>query len=57
VYRGTSPTNLSLLTTTGTATTYADTRASRGVLYYYQVVAVNTVGPGPRSNTARMLGR
>lgn len=41
VYRGTSRSNLSLLTTlASTALTYTDTAASNNVLYYYQINAV-----------------
>jgi hypothetical protein len=31
-------------------TTFTDTTVSNGTTYYYQVAAVNSVGPGPRSN-------
>ena len=41
VYRGTSPTNLALLTTlANTATSYVDSSASNNVLYYYRINAV-----------------
>ena len=53
VYRGTSSRNIALLTTMTAATTnYLDVTATRGVVYYYQVAAVNTSGEGPRSNLA-----
>jgi len=57
VYRGASPTALSLLTTVGPSTGHADTAAARATLYYYQVSAVNGSGEGPRSNITRMIGK
>ncbi|HWC11049.1 MAG TPA: fibronectin type III domain-containing protein, partial [Acidimicrobiales bacterium] len=56
VYRGTSSRNLVLLVTlAGTTTNYLDTSTTRGVLYYYQVSAVNGSGEGPRSNFTGMV--
>jgi hypothetical protein len=57
IYRGTSPTALSLLATAGATTTYTDATAAHYVLYYYQVSAVNSAGEGPRSNLNRMVGK
>jgi subtilisin family serine protease len=50
VWRGTSPGGEAFLTTLGNVTTFTDTTVSNGTTYYYQVAAVNGVGPGPRSN-------
>ncbi len=36
----------------GVVTSYKDTSTSRGVLYYYEVAAVNSAGPGVFSNIA-----
>jgi hypothetical protein len=57
IYRSESPTGLSLLTTVGPSTTFSDTSAASGQLYYYQVSAVNSAGEGPRSTFTRMVGR
>jgi outer membrane protein assembly factor BamB len=35
---------------------YTDTTTKRGARYFYQVAAVNSVGPGPRSNEASAQG-
>jgi subtilisin len=50
IWRGTSSGTESLLTTVGVTTSYTDSSASNGTTYYYQVAAVNAVGPGPGSN-------
>jgi subtilisin len=50
IWRGTSSGGESLLTTVGVTTGYTDSSVSNGTTYYYQVAAVNTVGPGPGSN-------
>jgi titin len=50
IWRGTSSGGESLLTTVGVTTGYADSSVSNGTTYYYQVAAVNAVGPGPGSN-------
>jgi cell division septation protein DedD len=57
IYRSASPTGLPLLTTVGPSTTFSDTSAASGQLYYYQVSAVNSAGEGPRSALSRMVGR
>lgn len=51
IYRGTSPTTLSLLTILGNVTEYNDTAVDNEVTFYYQVSAVNSVGEGARSET------
>jgi fibronectin type 3 domain-containing protein len=50
VWRGTTSGGEALLTTTTNPASYTDATASNGTAYYYQVAAVNSVGPGPRSN-------
>jgi Fibronectin type III domain len=56
VYRGTSSRNMVVLTALGPATTdYLDVATTRGVVYYYQVSAVNGAGEGPRSNLTGMV--
>jgi cell division septation protein DedD len=57
IYRSASATGLPLLTTIGPDTTYSDTSATSGQLYYYQVSALNSAGEGPRSALTRMVGR
>jgi len=52
VYRGPTSGGETLLTTLGVVTSYTDTAVSNGVIYYYQVSALNSVGGGPRSNEA-----
>ena len=55
VYRGTSSRNLVLVTTVAAGTTnYLDAATTRGVVYYYQVSAVNGSGEGPLSNLTGM---
>ena len=56
VYRGPSPTSLSLLTEVA-GTGHHDTATTPRALYYYQVAAVNSAGEGPRSNLNRMVAR
>ncbi|MFN8498610.1 MAG: fibronectin type III domain-containing protein [Anaerolineae bacterium] len=53
VYRGTSSTSQSLLTTIGNLTSYADATAANGVTYYYKVSAVNAVGEGTASTVGQ----
>ena len=52
VYRGTSPGGETLLQSTGTGTSFADTTALNGTTYYYKVSAENALGEGPLSNEA-----
>jgi len=57
IYRGTSPSTLSLVATVGSATGYADTTVASGGVAYYQVSAVNSAGEGPRSNYAATMAK
>ena len=50
IYRGTTPGDLSLLTTIGNLLTYTDESVDNGVTYYYQVSAVNWAGEGELSD-------
>ena len=52
IYRGDTPTSLSLYADTGNVTTYRDTHVTAGTTYYYQVSAKNKFGEGPMSNVA-----
>ncbi|MFO7991656.1 MAG: NosD domain-containing protein [Thermoplasmata archaeon] len=57
VYRGTNITNLSLITSvTSDITYYNDTSVDNGVLYYYNVTAVNSVGESNPSNISAAPG-
>jgi hypothetical protein len=49
VFRGTTSTSLSQLTTLGNVTSYRDSSTTRGRTYYYQVSAINAIAEGPRS--------
>ncbi|PKK81084.1 MAG: hypothetical protein CVT47_04265, partial [Thermoplasmata archaeon HGW-Thermoplasmata-2] len=49
IYWGTSSPPTTVITLTGTATTYTHTGRTNGVPYYYQVSAVNGVGEGTKS--------
>jgi fibronectin type 3 domain-containing protein len=50
VYRGTTSGSLTSYATLGDVLEYADTGATPGVTYWYQVAAVNSAGAGARSN-------
>jgi hypothetical protein len=50
VWRGETSGAEVLLTTVGNVASFTDTTVTNGTPYYYQVAAVNSVGPGPRSN-------
>jgi predicted phage tail protein len=52
VYRRIGSGTETLYTTLGNVTSYTDTPLTNGTTYYYRVVAVNSVGPGPYSNQA-----
>ncbi len=49
IYRGTSSTSLSLLTTVGAVNTYTNTGLTNGTTYHYAVSAINAKGEGARS--------
>ena len=46
LYRGSSPTSLSLLATLGTVYSYVDSSLTDGTTYYYKVSAINVIGEG-----------
>jgi parallel beta-helix repeat protein len=50
IYRGTSPGTMVLLIEIGNVTFYNDTTVTNGIIYYYNVSAINLVGEGPFSN-------
>jgi minor extracellular protease Epr len=50
IYRSNLPSEETLLTTIGNVLTYTDTAVTNGQIYYYQVRAVNSVGPSLPSN-------
>jgi subtilisin family serine protease len=50
IYRGPSATELAFLDESA-GLTYSDSAVAPGETWYYQVAAVNSVGPGDRSNT------
>ncbi len=58
LYRGTSASSLTLLTTLGPGEqAYRDTAVSNGNRYYYALSATNAAGEGPRSNQVHQLVR
>jgi subtilase family serine protease len=50
VYRGTSPKNLTSLTSLANRLNYTDNAVKNGMTYYYQVTASNTIGESQKSN-------
>jgi hypothetical protein len=56
VYRGSSPSALTLLFTLGNITNYLDASAAPQ-LYFYTVHAFNSSGEGPASNLTGMIGK
>ena len=50
IYRGLAPGTETLLTSVGNQLQYSDGSAQPGVVYYYVVTAVNTVGESVKSN-------
>lgn len=52
IYRGTSPTGLSLFMILGNVTEYNDTAVDNDITFYYQISAINSVGEGPLSTMA-----
>jgi fibronectin type 3 domain-containing protein len=57
IYRGTSAGGETFLIDVGNVTSYKDTTASRGVTYWYKVVAINAIGASPESNEASATAR
>ena len=58
IYRATtSGGELYLVSVAGTATSYADKTASKGVRYYYWVTATNVLGVGPASGEASAIAK
>ena len=52
IYRGTASGGETLLTSVGVVTSYKDASTIRGTVYYYRIVAINSVGDSPFSNEA-----
>jgi hypothetical protein len=52
VLRGTDPVNMTEVATLGVETSYTDTDVEEETTYYYEVKAVNAVGPGTPSDQA-----
>jgi hypothetical protein len=52
IFRGTTIHGETTYTTGVTSHTFLNTRVSSGIVYYYQVAAVDASGTGPRSNEA-----
>ncbi|KXH71021.1 MAG: hypothetical protein AM326_12095 [Candidatus Thorarchaeota archaeon SMTZ-45] len=50
IYRGTSSGGESYLNETGNVLSYIDVGLINGVIYYYQIAAINSVGEGAKSN-------
>lgn len=50
IYRGTSSSNLTLLTTVGQTNSYTSTGLTNGTMYYFAVRAVNSTGDSAASN-------
>ena len=58
IYRATTAGGeLYLVTVAGTATSYADKTATKGVRYYYWVAATNVLGVGAASNEASAVAK
>jgi hypothetical protein len=57
IYRGASPSGLSLLEAIAPGTSYADAATTSGLMYFYQVSAVNSAGEGPRSSVTGMVAK
>ena len=56
LYRGTSPTSLSLIATDVNGTSYIDKGLSNGTTYYYAVAGVDGLGnPGPQGTTFQAM--
>ena len=59
VWRGTTSGGEAQLTPLGVQNTYVDSAVSSGTTYWYQVVALNAIGPSPKSNelSAKLVAR
>ena len=57
IFRGTSSGAETLYTSVGNVSKYKDTGTTKGVIYYYRIVAVNAIGTGPFSNEASCTAR
>jgi fibronectin type 3 domain-containing protein len=57
VYRGTASGGETLLTTVGNVTSFSDTSATSGALYFYVVVALNPLGASTNSNEAQATAK
>jgi predicted phage tail protein len=57
IWRGTAAGAETLLASVGTVLSYTDTATTRGITYYYKVVAVNAVGASGFSNQASCKAR
>ena len=52
LYRGTTASGETFLTSVGNVLTYTDSAVTGGQTYYYEISAVNAAGEGPKSNEA-----
>src|SRR5439155_6202574 len=52
VYRSTTSGGETLLTNSGSGTTYTDSAVTAGTTYFYTVAATNSIGTGGQSNEA-----
>jgi hypothetical protein len=57
IYRGTAAGGEVLDVSVGVVASFTDTGTTKGVRYYYKIVAVNAVGAGPFSNEATSISR
>lgn len=57
IYRGASAGAETLYATVSNVTKYKDTGASKGVTYFYKIVAINSMGSGPFSNEASCVAK
>jgi fibronectin type 3 domain-containing protein len=57
IYRSTSAGAETLYATVSNVTKYKDTSASSGVVYYYKIAAINSIGTGPNSTEVSCAAR
>jgi len=57
IYRATASGEETLLTTVGNVTSFTDSSATSGVVYFYWVVALNPLGASPSSNEAQATAK